>query len=62
LNEGRYVLGVNASSFRIQSYFTEEHALAFMVDGAGAPGTQWAEPRRGPLRPALEWEIAQAVR
>lgn len=61
LNEGRFVVGVNASSFGIQSYFTEEHALAFAVDGTGAPGSQWAEPRRGPLRPALEWEIAQAV-
>lgn len=62
LNEGRFVVGVNASSFGIQSYFTDEHALAFTVDGTGAPGSQWAEPRRGPLRPALEWEIAQAVR
>ncbi|MGH2625283.1 MAG: ABC transporter ATP-binding protein [Anaerolineales bacterium] len=61
-NEGRFVVGVNASSFGIQSYFTDEHALAFTVDGTGAPGSQWAEPRRGPLRPALEWEIAQAVR
>ncbi len=62
LNEGRFVVGVNASSFGIQSYFTDEHALTFTVDGTGAPGSQWAEPRRGPLRPALEWEIAQAVR
>jgi lipopolysaccharide transport system ATP-binding protein len=61
LNEGRFVLGVNASSFRIQSYFTEEHALSFTVDGTGAPGSHWAEQRRGPLRPALEWEIAEAV-
>jgi lipopolysaccharide transport system ATP-binding protein len=61
LNEGRFVLGVNASSFRIQSYFTDEHALSFTVDGTGAPGSHWAEQRRGPLRPALDWEISEAV-
>jgi lipopolysaccharide transport system ATP-binding protein len=58
LNEGRFVVGVNASSFRVRSYFTDEHALAFHVDPTGAPGSQWAEPRPGPLRPALRWEIA----
>ena len=62
LNDGRFVLGVNASSFRIRSYFTDELALTFTVDGTGAPGSQWAEPRSGPLRPALEWEISEAVR
>ncbi|MDF1499269.1 MAG: ABC transporter ATP-binding protein [Anaerolineales bacterium] len=62
LNGGRFVLGVNASSFQIRSYFTEEHALSFSVDPTGAPGSHWAEPRSGPLRPALEWEVAEAVR
>ena len=62
LNEGRFVLGVNASSFRVRSYFTDEHALTFAVDGTGAPGSQWAERRRGPIRPQLQWEIAEAVR
>jgi len=57
LNEGRYVVGVNASAFRIRSYFTDEYALAFTVDGTGAVGSQWGEPRGGPLRPALQWEI-----
>lgn len=61
LNEGRFVLGVNASSFRIKSYFTDELALSFIVDGTGAPGSHWAEQRRGPLRPALTWEISEAV-
>jgi lipopolysaccharide transport system ATP-binding protein len=61
LNEGRFVLGVNASSFRIRSYFTDEHALSFIVDGTGAPGSHWQEKRRGPLRPALKWEITEAV-
>jgi len=61
LNEGRFVLGVNASAFRIRSFFTDEHALSFSVDGTGAPGSHWAEPRRGPLRPALVWEVAEAV-
>jgi len=62
LNEGRFVLGVNASSFRIRSYFTDENALSFNVDGTGSPGSHWAERRRGPLRPALHWEIAEAMR
>lgn len=62
LNEGRFVLGVNASAFRIRSYFTDEHALTFTVDGTGAPGSHWPEPRRGPLRPSLEWEIVERVR
>ena len=57
LNEGRYVLGVNASSFRIRRYFQDEQALVFSVDAAGAPGKQWPEPRVGPVRPAIEWKI-----
>ena len=60
LNEGRFVLGVNASSFRIKSYFTDELALSFTVDGTGAPGSHWAEARRGALRPALQWDISEA--
>jgi lipopolysaccharide transport system ATP-binding protein len=57
LNDGRYVLGVNASSYRIRRYFMDEQALAFNVDSSGAPGMQWAEPRPGALRPRLEWKI-----
>lgn len=57
LNGGRYVLGINASSYRIKTYFHDEQALAFNVDSSGAPGTQWPESRLGPIRPALEWEI-----
>jgi lipopolysaccharide transport system ATP-binding protein len=57
LNGGRYVLGLNASSYRIKTYFHDEQALAFNVDPSGAPGMQWAESRLGPLRPALKWEI-----
>lgn len=60
LNEGRFVLGVNASAFKVRSFFTDEHALAFNVDGTGAPGSQWAERRRGPFRPALAWDIGRA--
>ena len=56
-NEGRYVMGMNASSFRVKSYFHDEHALAFSVDGAGAPGTHWSEARLGPVRPSLDWVI-----
>jgi lipopolysaccharide transport system ATP-binding protein len=59
LNEGRYVIGVNASVFRMQRYFQDESALAFNIDLSGAPGTQWAEVRLGSIRPRLEWQIEQ---
>lgn len=59
LNEGRYILGVNASSFRIKRYFQDEYAMAFTVDGTGAPGKQWAESRQGLLRPRLTWQIEE---
>jgi lipopolysaccharide transport system ATP-binding protein len=48
---------MNASAFRIKRYFQDEHALAFSLDGTGAPGKHWAEPRLGPVRPGLNWEI-----
>jgi lipopolysaccharide transport system ATP-binding protein len=57
LNQGRYVLGINASTFRIRRYFQDEQALAFDVDAIGAPGTHWREQRHGPIRPRLDWEI-----
>jgi lipopolysaccharide transport system ATP-binding protein len=57
LNSGRFVVGVNASSYRIKTYFHDEQVLAFNVDASGAPGTHWPEPRLGPVRPALKWEI-----
>ncbi len=57
LNEGRYVIGINASSFKIKRYFHEEQALVFNVNGTGAPGTQWPEARLGMVRPRLDWEI-----
>ena len=57
LNEGRYVVGINASSFRVRRYFHDEQALNFTVDATGAPGMQWPEPRLGPVRPRLDWQI-----
>ena len=57
LNEGGYLVGVNASAYHIRSYFSDEHALRFSVDGTGAPGSQWPERRAGPFRPSLDWEI-----
>lgn len=57
LNEGRYVVGLNASSYRIRRYFQDDQALTFTVDGTGSPGTQWPEPRLGSIRPRLAWEI-----
>ncbi len=60
LNEGRYILSVNASSFRIKRYFWDDRALAFTMDATGAPGKQWPEPRMGPVRPALDWVIERS--
>ena len=57
LNEGRFVVGVNASAFRVKRYFQDEQALTFTVDAAGAPGMQWPEPRLGPIRPRIDWKI-----
>ncbi len=57
LNGGRYVLGVNASSYGIRRYFMDEKALTFNVDTTGAPGRQWSEQRPGVLRPRLDWKI-----
>jgi len=57
LNEGRYVVAVNASSFRVKRYFQDDQALSFNVDATGAPGMHWPEPRLGPVRPRLEWKI-----
>lgn len=57
LNEGRFVIGVNASSYRVRRYFQDEKALTFTVDAVGAPGMQWPEPRMGAVRPRLDWQI-----
>jgi lipopolysaccharide transport system ATP-binding protein len=57
LNGGRYLLGINASSYRVRRYFMDEQALSFNVNTAGAPGMQWSEPRPGLIRPRLEWKI-----
>lgn len=59
LNEGRFVVGMNASSFKIKRYFSDERAVNFNVNPTGAPGMQWAEVRHGPLRPRLGWTIEE---
>ena len=56
-NEGRFVVGINASTYRIRRYFQDERAITFNVDPAGAPGMQWPEQRLGPIRPRLNWKI-----
>ena len=61
LNEGRFVIGVNASSFRVKRYFHDEQALTFTIDAAGAPGMHWPEPRLGPLRPRFAWQIEETA-
>jgi lipopolysaccharide transport system ATP-binding protein len=59
LNEGRYAIGINASSFRVKRYFHDERALAFNVDPTGAPGMHWPEQRLGMVRPRLDWQIEE---
>jgi lipopolysaccharide transport system ATP-binding protein len=56
-NDGRYAVGLNASTYRVKRYFQDERALAFTVDGTGAPGKQWSERRMGLVRPRLDWQI-----
>jgi lipopolysaccharide transport system ATP-binding protein len=60
LNEGRFVIGMNASSYMVRRYFGDERALNFNVNSTGAPGMQWVEVRNGPVRPRLDWEIKEA--
>ena len=52
-NGGRFVVGMNASSYKIKRYFQDERALIFTVDASGSPGMQWPEKRLGPIRPSL---------
>lgn len=59
LSEARFVIGVNASSFKVRRYFQEESAVIFTVNPAGAPGMQWAEQRQGVIRPRLNWTIEE---
>ncbi len=57
LNEGRFVIGVNASVFRVKRYFQDANAVVFNVNPTGAPGMHWVEPRQGVTRPRLDWKI-----
>lgn len=59
LNEGRFVIGINASSYMVKRYFADERALNFDVNSTGAPGMQWVETRQGPTRPRLDWTIEE---
>jgi len=59
LNEGRYVIGMNASSYKIRRYFQDEQALLFNVDSSGAAGMHWPEKRLGLIRPLLNWKIEE---
>ena len=58
-NEGQYVLGINASSYRVKRYFQDDHALTFSIDSMGAPGKQWPQNRLGLIRPRLNWQIEE---
>jgi lipopolysaccharide transport system ATP-binding protein len=57
LNQGRYTIGINASSYHIKRYFEDDQVLDFNVDASGAPGMHWPESRQGLVRPRLDWKI-----
>ncbi len=59
LNEGRFVIGMNASVFRVKRYFHDANAVVFTVNPAGAPGMHWPENRQGVTRPRLNWQIEE---
>lgn len=59
LNEGRFVVGMNASSYMVKRYFADERAINFNINTTGAPGMQWVEVRHGPVRPRLAWRIEE---
>jgi len=59
LNEGRFVVGMNASVFRVKRYFQDANAVVFNVNASGAPGMHWAETRQGVTRPRLDWQIEE---
>ncbi|MDX1435241.1 MAG: ABC transporter ATP-binding protein [Anaerolineales bacterium] len=59
-NESRFIIGMNASAYRIKRYFSEERSLTFNVDALGSPGSHWYERRPGPIRPQLDWHIKAA--
>jgi len=59
LNQGRYTVSFNASSYNIRRYFRDEQVLDFTVDATGAPGMQWSESRSGVIRPRLIWDIME---
>lgn len=59
LNEGRFVIGMNASAYKIKRYFQDEQALLFNVDASGAAGMHWPEKRLGLIRPLLNWKIEE---
>ena len=59
LNEGRFVIGLNASSYLVRRYFGDERAINFNINATGAPGMHWVEIRHGPTRPRLDWKIEE---
>ncbi len=46
LNEGRFLLGINASSYGIRRYFQDDQALSFSVDASGARAPTGPNPGR----------------
>ncbi len=58
LNNGDFLLGVNAGIFNVQSFITEEACLIIRVDATDAVGGHWAEEERGGYSsPSLEWTL-----
>jgi lipopolysaccharide transport system ATP-binding protein len=60
LNEGRFVVSVNATTRpKTRHFFTDEHAASFNVFRVGGAGSHIDAPVASLLRPRLAWEIEQ---
>ncbi len=58
LNEGDFLLGINAGVFNVKSFITDEYCLLLrVVPTDEAVGGHWVEKRAGFIRPKLEWEL-----
>ena len=56
LNSRMFVAGFSVAVPHVHLYFALENCVTFTVSGDGV-GSQWAEPRGGYFRPALDWDI-----
>jgi lipopolysaccharide transport system ATP-binding protein len=61
LNYGQYFLSVSADFPMIQSHFSWDRGLTFVVERTGGVGGHIPEARSGLLRVRLPWEIGRVA-